>query len=86
MTKTQCDCSNKVEHEPWCELADDIKRTAEMDAIEAKRIAEKAANTARFTEVVALLGNAPWGLWEKVTRNPELSAAQIAEEIKAGRL
>ncbi len=87
-TNTCSECGSNDGHEVWCNLNTDdtFKRTPEMDAIEAKRIAQKATNTARFNEVVALLGNAPWRLWEKVTRNPELTTAQIAEEIKAGKL
>lgn len=73
-----CDCSNKQEHEPWCDLAEDFSATPEMQTAEANRLAEKAANDAKYNAVVALLGNAPWGLYERVVRNPELSAAQIA--------
>lgn len=82
----ECDCSNKREHEPWCDYAEDFSRTAEMDASEAKRADEKTANTSKFDQVQELLGSAPWGLWEKITRNPELTAAQIADAIKTGRL
>lgn len=71
-----CDCKN--EHEPWCDLAEDFRATPAMKAAEAKRPAEKAANDAKYTAVVALLGNAPWGLYDRVVRNPEMSAAQIA--------
>lgn len=82
----ECDCSNKREHEPWCDYAEDFSRTAEMDVIEAKQVSAKAANAAKFDEVFLLLGNPPWGLWEKVTRNPEMTATQIVDAIKAGRL
>ena len=83
---TNCTCENKKEHEPWCDLAEDFSATPGMKAAEAKRIAGKDANAARFNEVVAMLGNAPWGLWEKVTRNPELTAAQIAKLIQDGSI
>lgn len=80
-----CDCSNKADHDPWCVFAEDFKQTAEMIEGEKLDAVKKAANDARFDEVVAIIGTA-WGLWEKVIRNPEMNAAQIADAIKAGRL